>query len=110
MTVIESTMVIHCQPEEAFERLADVVHDPGAEIIEYEPPRHLTESMHDAMGTTISYNVHSAYDGTRLTSVLATHPHGMQRLMAPMHVRRMRHVQQHRLDELRARLEHPPMA
>jgi len=105
MTVIDSTIVIQCPPEEAFERLTEVVHDPGAEIVEYDPPRRLVESMHDPVGTTISYNVHAAYDGTRLTSVLSTHPHGLRRLM-PTPVRRLRHHEQHRLAALRDSLEH----
>jgi len=107
MSVIENTIVIQCNPEEAFEALQGLVHEPGAEITEYEPPRHLVESMHDAIDTTISYNVHSAYDGTRLTSVMATHPHGMQRLMAPLRVRRMRTHEQHKLAALRMSLEEP---
>ncbi|MCA1983588.1 MAG: hypothetical protein ACXVDH_02300 [Nocardioides sp.] len=108
MSVIENTIVIQCKPEEAFEALQGLVHDPGAEITELEPPRHLVETMHDAIDTTISYNVHSAYDGTRLTSVLATHPHGLQRLMAPMRVRKMRQHEEQKLAALRMSLEQPP--
>lgn len=140
MTVIESTMVIHCQPEEAFERLTDVAHEPewnpeatsmtpltdgplglgssfhatwrhspGMDITvtEYDPPRRWVESVHGAVDTTISYNVHAAYDGTRLTSVLSAQPHGLQRLTTPMFLRRMRSIEQHRLAALRASLERP---
>lgn len=107
MTVIESTIVIHCQPEEAFERLSEVVHDPGGEITECVPPRRLVEVVRGRVDATISYNVHSAYDGTRLTSVMYTRPRGLHRLTAPLRVRRWRMLEQHRLDALREALEHP---
>ena len=107
MSVIENTIVIQCDPQEAFERLAEGAQGPSTEIVEYDPPRHLVEEMHDAIGTTISYNVHSAYDGTRLTSVLTTHPHGLRRLLAPMRMRHLRHQEQQRLASLRTSLEHP---
>lgn len=140
MTVIESTIVIQCQPEEAFARLADVVHEPEwnseateitpltdgpigpgsayhakwrhapeleITVTEYDPPRRWVEAVHGPIDATITYNVHAAYDGTRLTSVMAARPHGVQRLMMPMYARRLRSMERHRLEALRASLEHP---
>jgi hypothetical protein len=141
MTVIENTVVIHCQPEEAFQRLTDVVHEPewnpdatamtpvtdgpmglgtsyhaqwrhspalDITVTEYDPPRRWTETVHGPVDATITYNVHAAPDGTRLTSVLSAQPHGLQRLTMPMFARRMRGIEQHRLAALRDSLEQPP--
>lgn len=139
MAVIEESVVLHCDPEEAFAALSDhtralqwnpeaIAVEPltdgpvgvgssyrttwrhGGRVVstitQFDPPRHWVERVSGRIESVTAYNVHQAYDGTRLTSVLSARAHGLAHLRMPFYLHRMRRHQRDLVEALRLALDH----